>query len=280
MKIEGLSTKEIIIKPTKGWVGLNFPELWRFRELFYIFTWRDIKVRYKQTIIGILWAVLQPFLLMVVFSIFFGRLGGVSTNGIPYPIFVYSGLLFWTYFSNALTMASNTLIDNENIIKKIYFPRLLLPFSATITPLADFLFAFIVMGGIMIYYRFAPSPQAIIFLPILLILSFMGASGLGSLLAAINVRFRDVRYALPFVIQILFFVTPIIYPTSIVPQKYHWLLNLNPMVGIINTARAVLLKQSAIPYSELLYSAIIILILFTLGLFYFRRTERIFADIA
>lgn len=268
------------IQPRKGWIGLNFQELWHFRELFYIFTWRDIKVRYKQTVMGILWAILQPFLLMVVFSIFFGRLAGINSSNVPYPIFVYSGLLFWTYFSTALITASNTLIDNENIIKKIYFPRLLLPFSATITPLADFIFAFIVLGGIMIYYQFTPSLLTVAFLPILFVLSFMAASGLGSLLAAINVRFRDVRYALPFVIQLLFFVSPIIYPTSLIPEKYQWLLNLNPMVGILNTARAVILNQPSIPYAQLCYSAIVICALFIFGILYFRKTERFFADIA
>lgn len=269
-----------IITPPRGWLRLNLPELWRFRELFYIFSWRDFKVRYKQTVIGVLWAILQPFLLMLVFSFFFGKLVNVGSNGAPYPIFVYAGLLFWTYFSTALTNSSNSLVDNENIIKKIYFPRLLLPFSATITPLIDFLLAFVVLGGIMLFYRFVPSWSAIIFIPLLMIMSFMAASGLGALLAAINVRFRDVRHALPFVIQTLFFLTPVIYPTSLVPEQYRWILNLNPMTGIINTARAVLLRQGVIPYAELASSFAVIVIVFAFGLFFFRRTERVFADIA
>ncbi|MEK7636833.1 MAG: ABC transporter permease [Patescibacteria group bacterium] len=270
----------IVIKPTKGWVSINLRELWRFRELFYIFSWRDFKVRYKQTIIGVLWAILQPFLMMVVFSIFFGRLAGISSNGVPYPIFVYSGLIFWNYFSTALMGASNTLTDNENIVKKIYFPRLLLPFSATITPLIDFFFALLVLVGMMVYYHSAPSLLTVVLLPLLLLLSFLAASGLGSLLSAINVRFRDVRYALPFLTQLLFFVTPVIYPISIVPIQYHWVLSLNPMTGIINTARAVFLHQSTIPYTELIYSTLVIIVLFIHGLFYFRRTEKIFADVA
>lgn len=271
---------EIIITPPKGWLRLNLSELWRFRELFYIFSWRDFKVRYKQTVIGILWAILQPFLLMLVFSFFFGRLIGVGSNGAPYPIFVYAGLLFWTYFSTALTSASNSLVDNENIVKKIYFPRLLLPFSATITPLIDFLLAFIVLGGMMVYYHFTPSWWVVIILPVLMLMSFMAAAGLGSLLAAINVRFRDVRHALPFVIQTLFFVTPVIYPTSLVPEQYRWILNLNPMAGIIDTARAVILGHTEIPYQQLSISFVIIIALFIFGIFYFRKTERLFADVA
>lgn len=268
------------ITPLKGWIGLNIPELWHFRELFYIFSWRDFKVRYKQTIIGILWAILQPFLLMLIFSLFFGRIINIGSNGAPYPIFVYSGLLFWTYFSTALASSSNSLIDNENIIKKIYFPRLLLPFSATITPLIDFLLALFILGGIMVYYQFVPSLLSLLIIPLLMIMSFMAASGLGALLAAINIRFRDVRYALPFVIQVLFFLTPVIYPITIIPEHYRWILSLNPMVGIINTARAVLLHQGNIPYSDLMLSLLIIILIFTFGLFYFRRTERVFADIA
>lgn len=269
-----------IITPPRGWLRLNLPELWRFRELFYIFSWRDFKVRYKQTVIGVLWAILQPFLLMLVFSFFFGKLVNVGSNGVPYPIFVYAGLLFWTYFSTAITSSSNSLIENENIVKKIYFPRLILPLSATITPLVDFLLAFVVLGGIMVFYRFTPSLWAIIFIPLLMIMSFMAASGLGALLASINVRFRDVRYALPFVIQTLFFVTPVIYPSSLVPDHYRLLLSLNPMSGIINTARSILLHQGVIPYGELATSFTVIVVIFAFGLFFFRRTERVFADIA
>lgn len=277
---ETRAKQDIIITPPKGWLRLDFRELWRFRELFYIFSWRDFKVRYKQTTIGILWAILQPFLLMMVFSFFFGRIVPTGAGSTPYPIFVYAGLLFWTYFSTSLTSSSNSLVDNENIIKKIYFPRLLLPFSATITPLIDFALALIVLAGIMVFYKFTPSWSTLFILPLLMIMSFMAASGLGALLAAINVRFRDVRYALPFVIQTLFFLTPVIYPTSLVPERYHWLLSLNPMVGIIDTARAVLLHQDTVPLGELITALLIIIAVFTFGLFFFRRTERIFADVA
>ncbi len=272
--------KDIIIKPTKGWIAVNVQELWRFRGLLYIFTWRDIKVRYKQTAIGVLWAIFQPFLLMVIFSAFFGGLVKVPSDGVPYPIFVYSGLLFWNYFSTALTNASNSLVENENLIKKIYFPRLLLPFSPAITPIIDFLIAFVVLGGMLVFYGFSPSWPGILLLPVLVVLSFLAASGLGSFLAAINVRYRDVRYALPFFIQSLLFLTPVIYPTTLVSPKYHWLLALNPMTGIIEAARSIIIHTKELDVSLLLISFASSVFLFFLGVFYFRKTERVFADVA
>jgi len=274
------SSYSIVIKPHKGWVSINLKELWLYKELFYIFAWRDIKVRYKQTVIGITWAILQPFLLMVVFSVFFGGLAKMPSNGVPYPIFVFSGLLFWNYFSVSLTGSSNSLVDNENVVKKIYFPRLLLPFSSTITPLIDFAIALVVLAGLMVYYHFTPTITGIILLPLLIFLSFFSASGLGALLAAINVRFRDVRYALPFFIQTLFFVTPVIYPTTLIPEKYQWILALNPMTGIIEAARTGIVGNKEIDFGLLAVSAIISLSLFIFGIYYFRKTERIFADVA
>lgn len=269
-----------IIKPQSGWIGINFKELWKYRELFYIFTWRDIKVRYKQTVIGIAWAILQPFLLMVVFSVFFGKLAKIPSDNIPYPIFVFSGLLFWNYFSIALTNTSNTLIENENMIKKIYFPRLILPLSPSITPIVDFLIAFVVFGGMLIYYHFTPTLIGIILLPILMIISFLSAAGLGTFLAAINVRYRDIRYALPFFIQLLIFLTPVIYPATLIGEKYRWILALNPMTGVIEAARAGMLGAKPIDFNLLAISGITSVILFLLGVFYFRKTEKSFADIA
>lgn len=274
------SSATTIIKPKKGWLSINIRELWKYHELFYIFAWRDIKVRYKQTVIGILWAIIQPFMLMVVFSIFFGSLAKIPSNGVPYPIFVFSGLLFWNYFSSALTSASDSLAANENIIKKIYFPRLVLPLSQTITPLIDFGFALIVYIGMLIFFHYTPTLIGIILFPILIFLSFLSAAGLGIFLSAINVRFRDIRYALPFVIQIMLFLTPVIYPTSLVGPKYQWLLALNPMTGIIEAARSGILGDKPIDFHLLLISAVISVILFLVGIFYFRRTERIFADVA
>jgi lipopolysaccharide transport system permease protein len=271
---------KIIIRPKKGWSSLNLKELWLYKELFYIFAWRDIKVRYKQTAIGVTWALLQPFLAMVIFSVFFGGLAKIPSNGIPYPIFVYSGLLFWNYFSTSLSGSSNSLITNEGIVKKIYFPRLLLPLSTTITPIIDFCLAFVVLIGLMIFYHFTPTILGVLMLPILVILSFLSASGLGSLLAAINIRFRDIREALPFFIQTLFFVTPVIYPTTIVPERYQWILGFNPMSGIIEAARAGIIHDKPINWQLLLLSTIVSLVLFLVGIFYFKKTEKIFADIA
>lgn len=270
----------LTIKPRSGWIGINVRELWRFRELFYIFAWRDFKVRYKQMAIGVAWAVLQPFVAMVIFSVFFGGLAKIPSDDIPYPIFVYSGLLFWNYFSHSLGAAGNSLIGNEAILKKIYFPRLLLPMSATITPLVDFAFALVVLVGIMVYYQFAPSLVGVLLLPVLVLLSFLSASGLGAFLAAINVRYRDVREALPFVIQTLFFVTPVIYPTTLLPERFRWLLGLNPMTGVIEAARAGIVGDRPVNVQLLLVSAAIAVTFFLVGIFYFRRTERVFADVA
>lgn len=270
----------LTIKPRSGWIGINVRELWRFRELFYIFAWRDFKVRYKQMAIGVAWAVLQPFVAMVIFSVFFGGLAKIPSDGIPYPIFVYSGLLFWNYFSHSLGAAGNSLISNEAILKKIYFPRLLLPMSATITPLVDFGFALVVLVGIMVYYQFAPSLVGVFLLPVLVLLSFLSATGLGAFLAAINVRYRDVREALPFVIQTLFFVTPVIYPTTLLPERFRWLLGLNPMTGVVEAARAGIVQDRPVNVQLVLVSAAIAVTLFLVGIFYFRRTERVFADVA
>lgn len=268
------------IKPRRGWTHLNLQELWHYKELFYIFAWRDIKVRYKQTAIGILWALLQPFLSMVVFSVFFGGLAKVPSNGIPYPIFVFSGLLFWNYFSSSLTGSSNSLIANEGMIKKIFFPRLLLPLASTITPIIDFCFALLVLFGLMIFYHFTPTVMGIVLLPVLILLSFFSAAGLGSFLSAINIRFRDVREALPFFIQTIFFITPVIYPTTIVPERFQWIIGLNPMTGIIEAARAGVIGDRPINYQLLGIAAVVSISLFLFGIFYFKKTEKIFADIA
>ncbi len=271
---------QIIIKPKHGWTSINLKELWLYKELFYIFAWRDIKVRYKQTVIGILWAIIQPVTTMIIFTVFFGRLAKVPSEGIAYPIFVFSGLLFWNYFSISLTASSNSLVVNEGMIKKIYFPRLLLPLSTTITPLIDFAIAMVILFGMMLYYHFTPTLLGIVLLPVLILLSFLSASGLGSLLAAINVRYRDIREALPFFIQTLFFVTPVIYPSTLVPSRYQWVLALNPMTGIIDAARAGLTGSKPIDFQLLAVSAVVALALFFTGIYYFKKIERVFADIS
>ena len=267
-----------VIKPPKGLVNIDFQEIWRFRELLYIFAWRDLKVRYKQTALGIAWAIFQPILTMVVFTIFFGNLAKVPSDGVPYPVFVYTGLLFWNYFSTALTNASNCLIDNEAIVKKIYFPRLILPLAVTVTPLVDFAFAFVILVVLMLVYGYLPNLLGLILVPIFLIISFVTASGLGMFLAAINAKYRDVRYILPFFIQLLMFVTPVIYPVSIIP-RFKWVAYFNPMSGVISSARSAMLNGTVSDWQGLLMAVLMSIAIFIFGLTIFRKTERFFADI-
>ncbi len=272
------SVKQYTIEPPKKFANINFSELWRFRELLYIFVWRDIKVRYKQTAVGVAWAVFQPLFTMLIFTIFFGRLAKVPSDGVPYPIFVYCGLLLWNYFSVALTNASDSMIINENIIKKVYFPRLLLPFSTAITPIIDFAVSLIILFILMAFYHFTPHILGIILIPFLLLISLISASGLGILLASINVKYRDVRYALPFFIQMLLFITPVIYPVSMIPAKFQWIILLNPMSGVITTARNAFL-HGTFNWHLPAISLGIGLVLLIVGISYFRKTERFFADI-
>ena len=268
----------IIIKPQKGLAALGLKELWKQRELLYFFSWRDLKIRYKQTAIGIFWAVLQPFIAMVVFSVFFGQLVKVPSDGIPYPIFVYVGLLLWQFFSKSLFQASNSLVENKNIITKVYFPRLILPGSSIATNFVDFLIASGILVGLMIYYQYLPNLVGLLILPLLFFITLITAMGLGLLLAAVNVKYRDVRHILPFFIQMLLFVTPVIYPASIA-GKYSWLLALNPMTGVIKAARAAILGNAPIDWTLLLISGITCLLLLVVGLIYFKKTEKYFTDI-
>lgn len=270
----------IIIKPKSGWIPVDFRELWEYRELLYIFTWRDIKVRYKQTVIGIGWAILQPFLLMVVFSIFFEEIGKNSSGNIPYPIFLFSGLIYWQYFSIALGNSGNSLVNNENILRKIYFPRLILPFSSSITPIIDLLVAFVVLVGMMIYYHFTLTFITIMLLPVLILISFLAAAGLGTFLAAVNIKYRDIRYALPFFIQLLMFLTPVIYPSTFVGEKYRWILALNPMTGVIEAARSSITGATPIDLNLLAISGATSIVFFLFGILYFKKSEKIFADVA
>lgn len=267
-----------IIKPKKGLSALDLKEAWRYRELFYFFAWRDLKVRYKQTAIGVLWAVFQPFIAMVVFSVFFGGLAKMPSDNIPYPIFVYVGLLFWQFFSISLSQASGSLVNNKEIITKVYFPRLILPISSILTNFVDFLIASAILIGLMFYYHYLPNLAGLIILPLLLLITFLIAIGLGLFLAAVNVKYRDVRYALPFFIQMMLFVTPVIYPTSIL-KSYSWILALNPMTGVIEAARAAIFGNASINWDLLLISGIVCFLLFVLGLIYFKRTEKYFADL-
>jgi lipopolysaccharide transport system permease protein len=267
-----------VIEPKKGWIPLDLKEIWTYRELLYFLTKRDIKVRYKQTILGGLWAIIQPFFMMVVFTLFFGRLAKLPSDGVPYPIFVYAGLLPWTYFANALSASGNSLVGSANLITKVYFPRLIIPASATLAGLLDFFVAMIVLGGMMIYYQVAPNIGVLLF-PALVGLTFLCAVGAGLWLSALNVEYRDIRYVIPFLIQLWMFVSPVIYPVSIVKEEYRWLLALNPMGGVIEAYRSSLLGHVPINWFLLLLSTVIILMLFTSGLYYFRRMEKNFADV-
>lgn len=270
--------KTTVIKPKKVFSFEDLREVWRYKELLYFFTWRDFKVRYKQTTIGILWAIFQPFITMVVFSIFFGKLLKIPSDGVPYPVFVYTGLLFWDFFSGALNDTSNVLLANQAIITKVYFPRLILPLSSVATKFVDFAIASVILIGMMIYYGYAPHLVGLLLLPLLLFITFMAAVGAGLFLASINVKYRDVRFVLPFFIQILLFVTPVIYPASIA-GKYSWLLALNPMMGVIQNARAALLGTAPINWLLVSISFVATAVLLVIGTVYFKKVERYFADI-
>jgi lipopolysaccharide transport system permease protein len=267
-----------VIEPPRGWSDLDLNELANYGELLYFLTKRDIKVRYKQTLLGGLWAVIQPFFAMIVFSLFFGRLAKMPSEGLPYPIFVYAGLLPWTYFANALAASGNSLVGSANLITKIYFPRLIIPASASLALLIDFFIALFILAGLMVYYQVAPG-WGITLLPLLVLLTFLCAVGVGLWLSALNVQYRDIRYAIPFLIQIWLFVSPVIYPVTLVGEEYRWLLALNPMGGLIDTYRAALLGHQPIDWLLLGISAAVIMAVFISGLYYFKRMERSFADV-
>jgi len=264
------------IKPLKGWLGINFKELWEYRELLYFLLWREIKVRYKQTVLGILWAIIQPFFLMVLFSFFFGRFIKMPSAGIPYSLFSYAGLLPWMLFSDGISRSTNSLISNENLIKKVYFPRLILPLSGVLSPLVDFAFSFLVFLGLMIYFRFFPSFK-ILWLLVFLPISLVTALAVGLWLSALNVRYRDVRYAVPFLIQCWFFISPVVYTSTTLSKNWQFICSLNPMVAVIEGFRWALLGTSH-PSFFTAVSLVMVLVIFVGGLFYFRRMEKIFAD--
>lgn len=270
---------ETIIKPKKGLTSIDFKEIWRYRELFYFLAWRDIKVRYKQTIFGIAWAIMQPFMMMVVFSIIFGKMAKIPSDNIPYPIFVYTGLLLWDIFSSSLSSASQSLVGNAAIIQKVYVPKLIITASSSIVCLVDLFFAGLVLGGIMFYYNFMPNFAGLLFILPALVITIFASLGLGWFLAALNVRYRDVRYVLPFFIQLLIFVTPVIYPVSIVAQNYRWILFFNPMTGVIETFKAVFLGTIPVNWQGFAISTAVSVVFLVFGLWYFLKTEKIFADV-
>ena len=269
----------VTIEPSKSWVALNLRDLWNYRELLYFLTWRDVKVRYKQTVLGVAWAIIQPLFTMLIFTLFFGKLAGIETQtgGIPYPIFAYAGLLPWMFFSNALTTSGNSLVGSAHLITKVYFPRMMIPGAAVAAGLVDFAIAFVILVILMFYYGVAPAWTALM-LPVLVMLTVVLALGMGMWLSALNVKYRDVRFALPFLLQLWMFVSPIIYPSSFLPQKYRWLLMLNPLTGIIEGYRSALFGKP-FNWTALGVSTLIGLLLLVYSSYSFKRMERSFADI-
>ena len=268
----------LFIRPSKGWISLKLGELWEYRELLYFLTWRDVMVRYKQTVLGVAWAIIQPVFTMVVFSLFFGRLAKMPSDGIPYPVFSYAALVPWQFFANGLSASSNSLVGSANLIKKVYFPRLVIPISSVLSGGVDFFLAFLVLLGMILAYGIVPTWN-MVWLPLLLLLALVTALGAGLWLTAMNVQFRDVRYAVPFLIQAWMYATPIAYPSSLLDEPWRTLYGLNPMVGVVEGFRWALLGAETAPGPVVLVSALVSIALLVSGAFYFRRMERTFADV-
>jgi lipopolysaccharide transport system permease protein len=267
-----------LIQPSHGWRSLQLPEIWAYRELLYFLTWRDIKVRYKQTLLGAAWAIIQPFFTMVVFSLFFGKLAQMPSDGIPFPLFSFAALVPWTFFANGLVQTSQSLVGSANLLKKVYFPRLIIPVSAVLAGVVDFVLAFAVLLGMMLFYGIVPTVNAL-WLPGFLLLAFITALGVGLWLAAMNVQFRDVRYTVPFLTQCWLFATPIAYPSSLLAEPWRTLYGINPMVGVVEGFRWTLLGTATAPGPIIIVSSLVALALLISGAFYFRRSERTFADV-
>ncbi len=277
MNLQDAESSTILIKPAQGWVSLHLKELWEYRELFYFLVWRDMKVRYKQTILGVAWAILQPVFTMFVFTVFFGWLAHMPSDGVPYPIFAYSALLPWQLFVRSLTASSNSVVANENLITKVYFPRLVAPLSATVAGVLDFAIASVVLFVMMWFYHIVPT-SAVWLLPLFVLLAIATALGVGLWLSALNVQYRDVGHAIPFLTQIWLFVTPIVYPSSLVPEPWRIVYGLNPMVGVVEGFRWSLLGTGSGPGGILTASTLVACALLVSGMFYFRRMEQTFAD--
>jgi lipopolysaccharide transport system permease protein len=272
------SPPTLIIRPPKGWTSIGLRELWEYRELLYFLTWRDIKVRYKQTVLGAAWAIIQPFFTMLIFSLFFGRLAKMPSDGMPYSIFAYTGLVPWIFFANGLSQSSNSLVGSSNLITKVYFPRLTIPISAILSGLLDFVLAFLVLLAMMLFYGIAPTINSL-WLPFFFMLALTTSLGVGLWLSALSVEYRDVRYVLPFILQFWLFATPIAYPSSLLSEPWHTLYGINPMVGVVEGFRWALLGTSTAPGPMILVSALASLAILVCGAFYFRKIENRFADI-
>ena len=294
--------EKVRIEPVQGWAPLRLDELWRYRELLYFFTWRDVKVRYKQTILGASWAIIQPFFTMIVFSLFFGRLAGIPSDGIPYPIFSYAALVPWAFFSNGLTMASQSLVNSANLIKKVYFPRMVVPAASVVSGLVDFVLAFVVLLLMMLFFGISPFNRPIdlpfwlppgveltsylygitynvVFVPYFLLIALITSLGMGLWLSAMNVQFRDVRYIVPFLVQIWLFATPIAYPSSLLSEPWRTLYGLNPMAGVVEGFRWALLATDTAPGPIVMVSSVVAVLFLVSGAYYFRRMEKSFADV-
>ncbi len=269
---------ETIIEPGRGPVPLKLYEVWQYRELLYFLTWRDIKVRYKQTVLGAAWAIIQPFFTMVVFSLFFGKLAGVPSDGMPYPIFSYAALVPWTFFAYGLNQSANSLVSSANLLQKVYFPRLVIPISSIISGAVDFLLAFTILLLMMLFYRIVPTLN-VLWLPLLLLLTMVTALWVGLWLSVLNVEYRDIRYAVPFITQFWLFATPIAYPSSLLPEPWRTLYGINPMAGVVEGFRWALLGAETAPGPIIIVSSLVSVAILVGGAFYFRRMEKTFADV-
>lgn len=270
-------TQVITIGPSRGLASLNLRDVVAYRELLYFLVWRDVKVRYKQTAVGAAWAVLQPVTTMIVFSVFFGRLAKVPSDGVPYPVFAFAAMVPWQLFAFSLTESSNSLVSNQNLITKVYFPRLVIPMASVLAGLVDFGISFVVLLGLMVLFGITPT-VSIVFLPVFVLLAVTTALAVGLWLSALNVKYRDVRYTIPFLIQLWMFATPVAYPSSIVPEAWRPLYGLNPMAGVVEAFRWALLGTAAAPGPMLAVSTAVVVVMLLGGLFYFRRMETTFAD--
>ena len=260
-----------------GWINIDLKELWRYRELVYTFATRDIRIRYKQTALGAAWVVIQPFMMMIVFTFFFGKLAKISSEGIPYPLFSYAALLPWTMFSEGINRSTHCMITNANIMTKVYFPRLVMPISGILSPLIDFMIAFVVLIAMMLYYGFIPTIN-IVWLPVFILLALMTSLGVGLWLSAFNVQYRDFQYTLPFIIQLWLFASPVVYPSTLLPESYRWIYGLNPMAGVIEGFRWTLLGTNP-PSTMIAFSFVIVILLLISGAYYFKRMEKTYADV-
>lgn len=277
--VSAVNQKQIIrIEPLHGWIPLRLRELWDYRELLYFLIWRDVKVRYKQTALGACWAIIQPLLTMAVFSIFFGRLGKIPSDGIPYPIFSFAALVPWTFFANGLNQSAGSLVSSSDLIKKVYFPRLTIPIATVLSGAIDFALSFAVLLVMMLSYRITPTSQ-VVWLPFFLLLALVTSMGVGLWLSALNVEYRDVRYVVPFLTQFWLFATPIAYPSSLLSEPWHTIYGLNPMTGVVEGFRWALLGTNTAPRPIIAVSSVAAIVILVSGAFYFRRMEKSFADI-